>query len=124
MVEDKVRSAAVFYLTEALWRKLLREARTVYKMPVYRVTVGDAAPVAVIQRNDWLELGGEEPKGACLSIPNKSSGWSCKISTDLVDDLYDGPLHTQWLGWELIIVLWDEFEKHNDDYMEELCQKP
>lgn len=114
LVEDKLRKRSPFYLTEETWQKLLKEAKLVYKIPAFRITVGGES-VVVLKFKDWLEIGGyptmvrtiSDHKGLNVHVKNKKPR-----PPDVIEHI--------WRGRRLAFVSWGLFEEVNNSYMEAL----
>lgn len=125
LVEDKVRSKDHYYLTKKVWEKLRKESKQTYKMSVFRVTVGDEFPIAVLRSMDWMELRRYLPEGTYQDRPgirlSKRPDRSLKIDQELarwLDDTYPRPVILEWRE-EMVAVCWSEFSRVNNIYIEE-----
>jgi len=109
LIEDKYRTGQ-FYLTSKDWGKLCRGAETKgSKIPVFRITVEDCDPVAILDPSDWEELGGTAPKTIIPWIGKTS----IRVDAQLVQRLHE--IGTQVtldtpLGY-LILTEWSEFAR-------------
>jgi hypothetical protein len=109
LVEDKYRTGH-FYLTKDDWKKLEDGARVKGgKIPVFRITVEQCEPVAILNPDDWEEIGGVPP---LCRVPHKlrKGRKSFRVYSGLVRILeHEASLWLDTPMGILLLTTWDRF---------------
>ena len=129
LVEDKYRSSFSFNIGPKLWDNHARKAKQKgERIPVFRVTLEDNVPVAVLLLEDWEELGGwstdpiwrQETRG----WESNTRGFTIsRVITEQLnpDRFLSKPIKVVWVATkdkQFIVVSYDYFLEVQRSYIE------